>query len=247
MPTQILRRAITLNPLYMVRQLVRDSLSATIASGADMIPVLSSLKEINSATKATLEKRGITGGQVFTGTQEDISKIMRDIAGGQSTFTKALGTLEMMGMEADALTRRAQYNSYIKQGMSEMEATMLALESMNFNKRGASPGVHMANSLYPFFNAQIQGLNVLYRAMFGQITAAEKARLKQKFITRGAMLFATSLAYAHAMQDDAAYKSAPPSAKYGHGFFRTTAVDERWPKPNPSQTGYIVNAPSERS
>ena len=28
-------------------------------------------------------------------------------------------------MAADAATRRAQYNSYIKQGLSEMEATLL--------------------------------------------------------------------------------------------------------------------------
>lgn len=241
-PTQLLRRAVTLNPLYMIRQLARDSLSASIASGADMVPVLGALKEINSAAKGTLEKRGITGGQIFTGGVEDISKIMRDIAGGQSTITKALGALEWAGMEADALTRRAQYNSYIKQGMSEMEATMLALESMNFNKRGASPGVHLANSLYPFFNAQIQGLNVLRKAMFGQITAGEKARIKQKLIARGAMLFATSLAYAHAMQDDEAYKNALPADKYGNWFFRIPGVDEPIRIPIPFEIGYIFKA-----
>jgi hypothetical protein len=241
-PTQLLRRAVTLNPLYMVRQLMRDSLAASIASGADFPPVLGALREIESSAKGTLERRGITGGQMFTGTQEDLSKIMRDLVGGRSAITKTLGALEWAGMEADALTRRAQYNSYIKQGMSEMEATMLSLESMNFNKRGASPSAHMANSLYPFFNAQVQGLNVLYRAMFGQITAGERARIKAKLITRGAMLMAATLAYAHAMQDDEAYKNALPAEKYGNWFIRLPGVSEPLRIPIPFEIGYIFKA-----
>jgi hypothetical protein len=241
-PTQLLRRAVTLNPLYMVRQLMRDSLAASIASGADFPPVLGALREIESSAKGTLERRGITGGQMFTGTQEDLSKIMRDLVGGRSALTKTLGALEWAGMEADALTRRAQYNSYIKQGMSEMEATLLSLESMNFNKRGASPSVHMANSLYPFFNAQVQGLNVLYRAMFGQITAGERARIKAKLITRGAMLMAATLAYAHAMQDDEAYKNALPAEKYGNWFIRLPGVSEPLRIPIPFEIGYIFKA-----
>jgi hypothetical protein len=241
-PTQLLRRAVTLNPLYMVRQLMRDSLAASIASGADFPPVLGALREIESSAKGTLERRGITGGQMFTGTQEDLSKIMRDLVGGRSAITKTLGALEWAGMEADALTRRAQYNSYIKQGMSEMEATLLSLESMNFNKRGASPSAHMANSLYPFFNAQVQGLNVLYRAMFGQITAAERARIKAKLITRGAMLMAATLAYAHAMQDDEAYKNALPAEKYGNWFIRLPGVSEPLRIPIPFEIGYIFKA-----
>jgi hypothetical protein len=241
-PTQLLRRAVTLNPLYMVRQLMRDSLAASIASGADFPPVLGALREIESSAKGTLERRGITGGQMFTGTQEDLSKIMRDLVGGRSAITKTLGALEWAGMEADALTRRAQYNSYIKQGMSEMEATLLSLESMNFNKRGASPSAHMANSLYPFFNAQVQGLNVLYRAMFGQITAGERARIKAKLITRGAMLMAATLAYAHAMQDDEAYKNALPAEKYGNWFIRLPGVSEPLRIPIPFEIGYIFKA-----
>ena len=242
LPTNILRKAITLMPPYMLRQIVRDSTQAFIASGADATPVLGALREIGSAAGKKLEKRGIVGGQMFTGTTEDISQIMRDIVGGGNLFTSSVAKLEALGMEADALTRRAQYNSYIKQGMSEMEATLLALESMNFNKRGASPSVHFANSMIPFFNAQVQGLNVLYRAMFGQITAGEKARIKQKLITRGAMMFAISLAYAHNMQDDEAYKNALPEDKYGNWFVRIPGIAEPLRVPVPFEIGYIFKA-----
>jgi hypothetical protein len=242
MPTTVLRKAITLMPPYMLRQIVRDSSHAFIASGADVTPVLGALREIGSAAGKKLEKRGIVGGQMFTGTTEDISLIMRNMLKGDNFLNAGLGKLEALGMEADALTRRAQYNSYLKQGMSEMEATLLALESMNFNKRGASPSVHFANSMIPFFNAQIQGLNVLYRAMFGQITAAEKARIKQKLITRGMMMFAISLAYTHAMQDDEAYKNALPDEKYGNWFVRIPGVAEPLRVPVPFELGYIFKA-----
>jgi hypothetical protein len=242
MPTTVLRKAITLMPPYMLRQIVRDSTQAFIASGADITPVMGALREIGSAAGKKLEKRGIVGGQMFTGTTEDISLIMRDMLKGGNLLNVGMGKLEALGMEADALTRRAQYNSYLKQGMSEMEATLLALESMNFNKRGASPSVHFANSMIPFFNAQIQGLNVLYRAMFGQITAAEKARIKQKLITRGMMMFAISLAYTHAMQDDEAYKNALPDEKYGNWFVRLPGVAEPLRVPVPFELGYIFKA-----
>lgn len=242
MPTNVLRKAITLMPPYMLRQIVRDSTHAFIASGADITPVMSALREIGSAAGKKLERRGIVGGQMFTGTTEDISQIMREIVSGGNLFNASVGKLEALGMEADALTRRAQYNSYIKQGMSEMEATLLALESMNFNKRGASPSIHFANSMIPFFNAQVQGLNVLYRAMFGQITAAEKARIKQKLITRGMLMFAVSLAYTHAMQDDEAYKNALPEDKYGNWFVRIPGVAEPLRVPIPFELGYIFKA-----
>ncbi|MFN9960925.1 MAG: hypothetical protein ACK55I_48205, partial [bacterium] len=92
----------------------RDSLAAPLLTGADFFPVTGAIKEIGSATKGTLESRGITGGQVFTGGSEDLTKILRDITAGRGVFSELLSRAEAISMEADALTRRAQYNSYIK-------------------------------------------------------------------------------------------------------------------------------------
>jgi hypothetical protein len=241
-PTMILRKSVTLNPAQMFRQLFRDTTQAYLAAGSDAAPVLGALKEIGAGTRGVLEKRGITGGQVFTGTAEDISKIMREIAKGGVNATRLLAGLEASAAEVDAATRRSQYNSYIKQGMSQMEATLLALESMNFNKRGASPSVHAANALYPFFNAQIQGINVLYKAMFGQLSPSDRARIKEKLITRATMMIAISLAYAHHMQGDEAYKNATPEQKYFNWFVRIPGVEEPLRIPIPFEPGYIFKA-----
>ena len=243
MPATFLRKAVTASPLYAARQLFRDSLAAPILVGADFVPVIGALKQLGkSATRETLERRGITGGQIFTGSSEDISKILRDIADDKSGWVQAFGKLEAINMEADATTRRAQYNSYINQGLSEMEATLMSLESMNFNKRGASPSIHMANSLIPFFNAQIQGLNVLYKAMTGKLPFNEKLKIQKKILLRGGMIAAGTLAYASMMQDDEAYKNATPEQKYGNWFIRVPGVEEPVRLPIPFEIGYIFKA-----
>jgi hypothetical protein len=241
-PATFLRKAVTASPLYAARQLFRDSLAAPLLTGADFFPVTGALKEIGSATKGTLESRGITGGQVFTGGSEDLTKILRDITAGKGVFSELLSRAEAISMEADALTRRAQYNSYIKQGLSEMEATYMALESMNFNKRGASPSIHWANSLIPFFNAQIQGLNVLYKALTGNLPFNERLKIQEKLLTRGLMIAAGTLAYAASMQDDEAYKNATPDQKYGNWFVRIPGVEEPLRIPIPFEIGYIFKA-----
>jgi hypothetical protein len=241
-PAMLLRKTITASPLYAARQLFRDSLAAPLLTGADFFPVTGALQQIGSATKGTLESRGITGGQVFTGGSEDLTKILRDITAGRGVFSELLSRAEAISMEADALTRRAQYNSYIKQGLSEMEATYMALESMNFNKRGASPSIHWANSLIPFFNAQIQGLNVLYKALSGNMPFNERLKIQEKLLTRGLMIAAGTLAYAASMQDDEAYKNATPDQKYGNWFVRIPGVEEPIRIPIPFEIGYIFKA-----
>jgi hypothetical protein len=242
MPAQVLRKAVTLSPLYMAKQLFRDSLAAPIISGADFTPIVGALREINGTAKEKLEKRGIVGGQYFRGTSEDLSMILREISDGQPGWMKALGRFEAMGMEADALTRRAQYNSYIEQGLSEMEATLMSLESMNFNKRGASPSIHVANALIPFFNAQIQGLNVMYKAMSGKMPFNDQLRIREKMLMRGGMMAAATFAYAAMMEDDEAYKNATPDQKYGSWFVRIPGVDEPVRVPLPFEIGYVFKA-----
>jgi len=245
-PATVLRKAVTLSPVYMAKQIFRDSFAASIASGANTIPVMSALKEIrigSGKTKDTLERRGITGGQMFTGGTEEITNVLnRMLANKTVSWQGAIGALEAMNMEADAATRRSQYNSYIKQGMSEMEATLMALESMNFNKRGASPSVHWLNSMIPFFNAQVQSLNVLYKSITGKMPHNEKLKIQQKLFIRGAMLAASSMMYAALMQDDKAYKNATPDQKYGNWFIRIPGMEEPLRLSIPFEIGYLFKA-----
>jgi hypothetical protein len=241
-PARLLRKAVTAMPLYGAKQLFRDSLAAPILAGADFTPVMGAIKQIGSPTKGLLESRGITGGQIFTGTTEDLTLILKRMSENKPGWVNSLAKWEAFTMEADATTRRAQYNSYIKQGLSEMEATLMALESMNFNKRGASPSIHVISSLIPFFNAQIQSLNVLYKALFGKMPFNDRLKIQEKLLTRGMLLAASTLAYSAMMQDDEAYKNATPDQKYGNWFIRVPGVDEPVRLPIPFEVGYIFKA-----
>lgn len=241
-PAKLLRKAVTLNPAYAARQLFRDSLAAPILSGADFTPIIGALKQINTPAGKTLERRGITGGQVFTGTQEDLTDTLRRLNAGESGWLQGLSKLEALSMEADALTRRAQYNSYIQQGLSEMEATYAALESMNFSKRGASPAMHFLSTVIPFFNAQVQSINVLYKAFTGDMPFNEKLKVREKLIQRGLVLAGATMVYAAMMQDDETYKNATPEQKYGNWFIHVPGVDEAVRLPIPFEVGYIFKA-----
>ena len=236
----MVRKGVMLNPLYPVKQLFRDSVAAPILSGANFTPVMGAIRQLGgSATKEKLEARGITGGQVFTGTNEDLTRILKDFQDGKLGLSQLVARAEGIAMEADAATRRAQYNSYINQGLSEMEATLMSLESMNFNRKGLSPSARFLATTIPFFNAQVQSLDVLYRALTGKMPMNERLDIQGKLLRRGALLSGTAIAYAMLMQDDEAYKNATPEQKYGNFFVRIPGLDEPMRIPVPFEIGYI--------
>jgi len=240
MPARFLRRAITASPVYAGRQLFRDSLSSYMASGSNAPPVLGALQQIGKAS--SVDRRGITGGQVFTGTSEDKARLLREMQEGRPGWSKLFSKLEAMSMEADAATRRSQYQSYLDQGLSEMEATFMALESMNFARRGIDPSVQLLTTLIPFMNAQIQSLDVLYRSLRGQMPMNERLQIKEKLIARGTMLASMSMIYALSMQDDETYKNARPDEKYNNWFVPIPGMDEKLRVPIPFELGYIFKA-----
>ena len=243
MPATLLRRAVTISPLYSARQIFRDSVAAPLTSGADFTPVMAAIKQIGKMdTKGTLESRGIVGGQVFTGGNEDLTRILGEFQSGKIGLSQLVAKAEAVAMEADALTRRAQYDSYIRQGLSEMEATLMSLESMNFNRKGMSPSVRLASTLIPFFNAQLQSLDVLYRAMTGKMPMNERLDIQGKLYRRGAALACTAIAYTMLMQDDPLYKNAQPDEKYGNFFVHLPGTKEALRVPVPFEIGYIFKS-----
>lgn len=247
-PAQILRKFITRNPVYALRQIIRDSTAAVMVSGANMTPVASSLKELGkmrqgkSEGEKALQERGILGGQVLTGTPEDIGKILKELVNGGKGWTLAMAKLDNFAVQGDAATRVVMYNDFRKQGLSDMEATLATLESMNFNRRGLSPSVYMLSMMVPFMNAQIQGMDVLYRAFTGKMPFNEQLKVREKLISRGLMLAGITLAYAAMMEDDETYKNADPADRYMNFFVHTPFFDEAVRVPIPFEIGYIFKA-----
>lgn len=247
-PANLLRKWVTRNPAYTLRQLIRDPLNAVMVAGLDTVPVASSVKEIAKMWRGTnegeflLQRRGILGGQVLTGTTEDQKKILNDILSGKKGWDYRMAQLDKLAIQGDAATRIVMYNNYIKQGLSEMEATLATLESMNFSKRGISPSLFALSTMVPFMNAQIQGLNVMYKAFTGKMPFSEKLKVKQKLMQRAMMMAAFSFIYASMMQDDEAYQNANDDEKYSNWFVPNPFGEGHIKIPIPFEMGLVFKA-----
>jgi hypothetical protein len=253
MAGDLLRSGVTRTPLYIMRQLIRDPMAATFTSGLNYGPlsaIYKATKEFvkmqsgNSTTAAKLIEKGLIQSQIFNGDPDDLSKFALQLASGkdQNALDSLFAMADRAAMSADAATRALVYENAIANGLSEVEADMMVMESMNFNKRGLSPTVQYASRLIPFFNAQIQGLNVLYKAARGQMPFNEQQRIKQKFFNNGMALMATGLVYAMAMQDDEYYKNAKPKDRYSNFFMYIPGVKEPLKIPIPYEAGWFFSA-----
>jgi hypothetical protein len=247
-PSRMLRQFIVRNPLYAARQVVRDSLANSLLAGVDGVPVASTVKEIGkmlagrSNAERDLQQRLIVGGQALTGDMDDKATILKQIGSGKLGWQTAMGKLDFWAMQADAAARVTAYNSARANGLTDMEATLAALETMNFNRRGVSPTMHALGTMIPFMNAQIQGLDVLYRSFTGKMPFNEQLKVKQKLITRGLMMAATTMAYAAMMDGDDDYENASMTDKLQNWFFPVPGTDVKLRIPTPFEAGYLFKA-----
>lgn len=248
MPADLLRTMVTRAPAYAIRQIIREPINAWLVSGGNFTPVVSSVKELakivqgKSEGAKSLERSGAVSSNVITGDQQDKTRILRDISQGKNTWQKVMMAADKFAMEGDTATRAVLYDKFRKQGMTHMQATLGALESMNFARRGLSPTMQMMSMLVPFFNAQIQGLDVIYRAATGRTTFEQKLDVQRKLIARGAMMTAATLAYTAMMQDDEAYKNATPTERAQNWFLPLPGMDEALKVPIPFELGFAFKA-----
>jgi hypothetical protein len=248
MPANLLRAFVVRNPTYAIRQVVRDPLNAWLTTGTDAVPVLSSMKELasmvagRSEAERKLMESGAISSNVYSGDEQDMAKFIKDVSAGRSGWDKAMARLDAFAMQGDAATRAVVYKDSLAKGMTEQEALLRTLESMNFSRRGVSPSMQALSVLIPFFNAQIQGLDVLYRAFKGDMPYSEQLKIKEKMLARGMMMAMGTIAYAAMMEDDEAYKRAKPEERYGNWFVYIPGSKEPLRIPIPFELGYLFKA-----
>jgi len=242
-PADLVRKFVTRAPVYPFRQLVRDPINAAILSGVDGVPVLNALKELGKMRMGTsTAEEALSGGlvvssNVFSGNERDMQQFIESIATGKNWWKKTMGALDTFALQTDAATRATVYQDGLKKGLSEFRAQLHAAESQNFGRHGLSPSMHMLSTLVPFFNSQVQGLDLLYRALKGKLPFSEQLELKRKLYARGAMLTVGVMAYALMMQDDEAYKKATPAERYGNLFMPLPGLKEPLKIPIPYEVG----------
>ena len=222
-PANLLRTMVTKDPGFMLANMMRDSLAAYVTSGIKMTPIVDTIKNFSSAIAGQspefqkLLNAGILGGYDFSQNIEYsgrvLSKALRKKTGTTTTTEKVLSpftglwsALEKGAMASDSATREEVYKKTLAETGNEAEALFRAMEVMNFNRKGSSPIVRVVTAAIPFLNARIQGLDVLYRAGFGEINSANAAKIQKLFFMRAATIMALSSLYWFLTHDDDEYK-----------------------------------------
>jgi len=247
-PTNIFRSFITRSPDYALRQIFRDSVIASFTSGGNTVPILGAFKTLGKMAKGEsdaakeLRAAGVGGGQVFSGSPRDVKKIFSGIASGKPGWHMIAANLDALAVSGDIATRADNYNSFIKQGLSKREAELASLELMNFTRRGVSPSVMFLNAMIPFLSANIQGLDVTYRAMKGTMPFQDKLKIASKLLKRGALLAGITVAYALAWDDDETYENAQPYQRFGNWFVPVPGMEKPFKVPIPFELGIIFKA-----
>jgi hypothetical protein len=248
----LLRAGVTRTPLYIARKLVREPMAASFTGGLNS-NVFSSVFKAgaeylrmstgSSDAQAKLIEKGLIQSNIFAGDMSDMKKMALQLASGkdQNALDKVFAAADRYAMRADAATLALVLKNAQANGLSEVEADMATMESMNFYKRGLSPTLQYASRLIPFFNAQIQGLNVLVKAARGNMPFEEQQEIKRKFFNNALLLTATGLAYAMAMEDDETFRNARPRDKYSNFFLPIPGVDEPLKLPIPFEAGYFYS------
>jgi hypothetical protein len=248
----LLRAGVTRTPLYIARKLVREPMAAAFTGGLNSNAFSSVFKagaefvrmsRGTSDTQAKLIEKGLIQSNIFAGDMSDMKKIALQIASGkdQGAFDKVFAAADRYAMRADAATLALVLKNAEANGLSEVEADIMTMESMNFYKRGLSPTLQYASRLIPFFNAQIQGLSVLIKAARGNMPFEEQQQIRRKFFNNAVLLTFTGLVYAMAMEDDETFRNARPRDKYSNFFMPLPGVDEPLKLPIPFEAGYFFS------
>jgi hypothetical protein len=239
--TKMLRAGALINPMYWVKQLIRDPLHASIVGGYVVTPA-DSIKEYINILKGNSEEAKILARHGAFGAVDstvDLQTFLKGIGTEKTTpsnMDKVLHKVMRMHEASDAATRVAIYKKAFadatSKGMSKEEATtyavMKARESANFSVHGNSQTLNSIRQMIPFFSAAVTSLDTVYRAATGYgLNPEEKAKAQRMFYSRAAMMTIMTMAYAMLLQGDEDYQKLPDDVKDGN-----------WLMPNPMGGGH---------
>ena len=233
-PADLLRALVTKDPGFMLANMMRDSLSAYVTSGANIKPVISTVKNFGAAImnrspvyQALLNSGAIGGYEYSRNVEAGAEAFAADLRKKTGTQTKSeqlfkpfanvWGFLERGTEASDAATRMAVYEATLKETGNEAEAIRRAVEVLNFNRKGRSAIVRIAAAAIPFLNARVQGLDVFFRAgirpFYDKNSTAYEKQVQKAMLIRGATMMALSTMYAAAIMGDPDYEKQEQETK----------------------------------
>ena len=235
-PAQLLRAGSTMSPSFILRNFLRDTLFATVASKNGFIPIYDSFRGgyallKNRERRGEFDAAGVISSNFYSDA-ETIQKSLTEMAGGKSwqEFTsweivkalvsKPVAELEWVSNLIEASTRMGEFMRARDKGKSVEEAAYDAVEiTLNFGRSGATG--QQINRMVPFFNACIQGGDKLYRLF--------KSDPKTTMLRIGTYIILPSIVLWAANHDKDWYKELDPAIKMNNWILPGGSI--RIPKP----------------
>ena len=248
-PKQLLTAAITLDPVFMVANWMRDSLNAYFVSESALRPGIDSVKGIvdtmaESDSYHSIMASGGSSGAFQRLQDKDIRRKLSGMTKGHKRKVaasiidsphRAINVLKRVGRASEMANRVAVYDAAIRGGASPQEAAYQAMDLTNFTMHGSSQVIRTFTSIVPFLNARLQGLYKLGRSA----TANPK-----RFAAHAAVMTSATLALMLKNWDDERYWELEDWDRdlYYHMWFG----DEHIRIPKPFEVGAVFSTIPER-
>jgi hypothetical protein len=238
--SNILRTSVTALPPFALKQVVDDIQRALLTSGVQNPLSLIGMVLTNFPKIALAEIRGVRhriveeaealglSGEYDFKAGRPGATFMEDMGyRPRGMFRTILHRLDGITRASDLAVRRAIYDQTMKESNDKLLAQTRAREFINFRRRGSSDFVGVMVKTIPFFNAYVQGMDVLYRSASGIDSGASinRAAARKMFWSRAGIAIALSTVYAMGKDDDdEEYNEADLRTRDGNWFVGGTKL-----------------------
>lgn len=235
LPAKTLRYGATISPTFAIRNMIRDTVFAGIASKNGFIPIYDTIRGFmalrnNPELKAKFDAMGISM-QTFYGNEMTARTKLQDLQVKEIDnlwdFAKEIIKYPMEKLEAfsemsEQSTRMGEFMRAIEKGKSLEEAARDARNlTIDFSRHGRTG--KKLNQIIPFFNAAIQGGDLMARLLYNDPAGT--------LLKLGKYIVLPSMALWCLNKDDDWWKELDPDLKNSYWFVKTPKGIVRVPKP----------------
>ena len=269
----LLREAVTRTPPFQVKNIFRDSWQASTLVGGGPSLVIDSIKNaMDPDVQRRAEERGISIGIDFVAEPGEYGNLMKkeleksnlDWTNPLTPFSALWTFLGKIAKQSEVATRVAVYDRVLAMTGDRALAQFLAVEIMNYGRRGANPALSTYMATVPFMNGRLQGMDVVYRGLRSKtgssdvpsltaygMTQSEYADLpwweqnRAQIANRGLVLTAATMLMYWMMSDDEEYQDLRDEVKADNWLF--PLGDHAWLKiPIPFEIGVLFKVIPEQ-
>lgn len=234
---RMLRTGATMSPSFIVRNVLRDTVFAGIASKNGFIPVLDTVRGAmalwkDPAMRAEFEAAGVTEFNFYS-SQDARIKSLDAMAGANPVSAWEMMKAVFSNLEAasdffESSTRMGEYMKARKKGLSMEEAARAAREvTLDFSRSGRVG--EQVNQVVPFFNACLQGGDKM-RRLFREDFVGTSLKVAKYIILPSLLLYAMNW-------DEDWYKDLDPDVKNNYWCF-----GKNFRVPKPQEAGVLFGS-----